>query len=296
MKNVKLIILLIFFNSFLFADKKERTHNWNIGITSESSMLTKFKDANIALKAWVEDMGELYDIDIDIGFYEESGKLYEDFKLRKRDVLVIDIPFFFKHKKDLEKYIDEIWSLSIDNQKHSQYFLLGNKSKNLKSFKNLRNRTISIKRDDSIAENWLNKNSYLNHKSSAKNVLKKINEEKNDRRVLLNVFFGKVDYAIITKKAWEDMLSFNPSIEKKVEVLAKSKKIFIPFMGIHAKWINKETKRLFYEASSNLKTLKGGEQVIEIMKFDSVYKLDKRELNELDKYFQEYYHLEKMYK
>merc|ERR1711879_417986 len=142
---------------------------------------------------------------------------------------------------ELEKNIKNIWSLSIDNEINTQYYLLANKSKNNNGFSDLKNKTFSIKEDDAIAINWLNKKSYEKNKTKAKNLLKKINEEKNDRRVLLNVFFGKVDYAIITKKAWEDLLSFNPSIKNKVEIIDKSKKIFIPFIGVHAKWASDET-------------------------------------------------------
>ncbi len=298
MTPLRLLFLILFFSVTLFAKpvKEDRAHKWSFGISKKSSMLTKFKDANVALQAWFEDMGGIYDVNIEVNFYDKTKELYRSFLAKEIDVIVIDTPFFFKHKDVFFKHTNGLWSLSIDNEKFSQYYLIGNKSKSLKGFKNFKNMTLSIREDDETAKSWLNKNSYEQNKKSAKKVLKKINEVNSDRRVLLNVFFKKTDYAIITKKVWEDMIQLNPAIKKRVEVLAKSKKIFIPFIGMHGKWSSQETKELFYKASNDLRSLKGGEKVIDMLKFNSVYKLEENSLNDLSKYFEEYYLLEKKYK
>lgn len=296
MKIINLFILIVFFNTSTFAQEKQRTHTWNFAITEQSSILSTFKDANVALEVWLEDMGEMYDVDIDIKFYKNSDEVFKLFRANKVDYIVIDIPFYFKYRKKIEKYEDHRWSLSIDSEKHSQYYLLANKSKKLKGFADLKNKTLSTKYDDSLARNWMNKKSYELNKSKVEKLLRELRQEKNDRRTLLNVFFGKADYGIISKKAWDDMLSFNPSITKRVEILEKSKKIFIPFIGISSKSLDRRTKELFYKTSKDLKTLKGGEKVIEIVEFNGVYKLKNEELIELDKYFKEYYRLEDKYK
>ena len=296
MKIIRLIIVLFFTNVLLFADHKEDRASWNFGISTQSSVITKFKDAKIALTSWLSEMGEIYDVNITVEYYDSSKVLYEDFKKRKVDIIVLDTPFYFTNKKSIEKYANDSWSLSIDGDKFSQFYLIGNKTKSLNGFEDLRNKTLALKKEDEIVKYWLNMKSFKENKKHSEKMLKGIVEEKNDRRVLLSVFFGKSDFGIITKKAWEDLLVFNPAIKKRVEILEKSDKIFIPFIGLHSKWTHEETIRLFYEVSQNLSTLKGGEKLIDILKFNSVYKLDEKTISSLEKYFQKYFELENKYR
>lgn len=289
-----IIILLLTFN--LFADQGKFEFKSNFGITTEGNLLAKFKDAKIALKAWLEDMADLYKGEVGIEFYDKPGPLYEDFKKNKLDMAVVSLSFFFENRTSIEKNSSDIWSLSIDNKKLSRYYLIANKKQHLKGFSNLKRKTMAIKKGDETAAMWLDKNSYEQNKVSSDKLLKIIKYEDKERTVLLNVFFGKTDYAIVTKDAWDVMLEFNPSLKKRIEVLEESENIFLPFIGFFSKDAHKKSVEVFFKVSSNLEDLNGGKRIIKMLNFNSIFKVDEKMLLKLDNYHNEYFRLKKKYR
>ncbi len=289
-----IIILLLTFN--LFADQGEFQFKSNFGIISEGNLLAKFKDAKIALKAWLEDMAILYKGEVGIEFYDKPGPLYEDFKKNKLDMAVVSLSFFFENRASIEKNSNHSWTLSIDNKKYNQYYLVANKKQHLKGFTSFKRKTLAIKKGDENALTWLNKNSYEKNRVRSDKILKKIKYESKESTVLLNVFFGKTDYAVVTKEAWDIMLEFNPTLKKRIEILEKSENIFLPFIGFFSKNAHKKSVDVFFKVSSNLEELDGGKRIIKMLNFNSIFKVDEKMLLKLDYFYNEYFKLKKKYR
>lgn len=176
--------------------------------------------------------------------------------------------------------------------------MISNSEKDLKGFKDLKNKKLVLKDDDKIAKIWLDKNSYELNKNSSIKLLEELKKEKNDRRVVFNVFFGKSDYGIVTKEAWDIIVDFNPAIKKKVKVLEVSENIFIDNLGIYSKYSNKESRDFFFKKGNNPETLKSDTalKILDLLKLDGIFFIEYDFLNDLDKFFKEYFELEKRYK
>lgn len=294
MKIIKLFLIIIFLNIYCYANNNTTNKKITLGISLKSGLLTKFKDANVAITTWVAQAGRMHDVDVKVILYDEDNNIYNDYVNKKLDVAIVDIPFYFRNKIDLDKNTINRWGLSVDDEKFSQYYLIGSSS-NLKGFSDLKSKTLALKDKDSLAEIWLEKNSFLQNKKTSKNVLKDLKVEKDDRRVIFDVYFGKADYGIVSKKAWEVIVNFNPSIEKKVKILETSQNIFMQNMGLYSKYSNEEIRKLFFEKSNNLTQLVGAKKIIDMLKFNYIYKIDDSFLEDLEKYFNEYLELEKRY-
>ena len=211
-------------------------------------------------------------------------------------MVVLDLEFFFKHKKNIEKIAHEFWSLNTFGTVYSQYYLIAKKSLNAKGFKNITGKSLAYKKGDISAEIWLDKNSLSIYKSEAKEKLKEIILVKKENAALLNIFFNKTDFAIVTKKTWEIATELNPSIKKKIEIVEKSEKIHIPFIGIFRKGINVEKVESFFKVSENMRNAAGGDEIVELLKFDSLSRVNDKNLEELAKYYSEYFKLKSKYK
>lgn len=297
MKNFrKCIYIFLFFTLTLFADHKDYKFNATFGIATQSSILSKFKDAKVVLKSWIESLSESYDGEVKVKFYDTTNILYEDFKSKKIDIAAVDLKFYFRNKSEIERISEKNWALLVGEKQYKRYYLLGNKDKKLKGFGNLRNKTISLKNSDSNAKLWLDKESLELNRVSSDSLLKKIIFSEKDRTVLLNLFFGRTDYAIVEEEAWNVILEFNPAIKKRVEIISKSPTIFLEFIGFFSKDANPDTSKVFFDISKDLSKVKGSKTITEMLKFDSVYHISDESLKETDKYFQEYFNLKKKYK
>lgn len=198
---IKIIIIMIFFAQFfnLNADDKS-SRKMHFGLSAKSSMLTKFKDANVAIAAFILDVGKNYGVDLDVTLYDEEDKLYEDFLNKKLDTVVLDATSYFKRKDEFQALTDEKWGVSVDDEKFTQYYLIGDASKNLKGINGLKNRTLAVKGDDTLANIWINKKSFMAHKAPAKRILGNLRLEKAKEELCMMCFLAKQIMQLYLKK------------------------------------------------------------------------------------------------
>jgi hypothetical protein len=293
MKNLIKLLIVFHLSISLCAEPKFESR---FGFLSEGTLLSSFKDARVALKVWLEDVALTYNGKLHIEFYDTSSVLYQALKNNELDMVVLDLPFFFKHKDDILKNTDNFWSLRITDVKYTQYYLIGKRSLNAKGFKNTKGKTVALKEGDLGAIVWLDKNSLFNNQSSSRKALKNIFLKKKESTAILNVFFNKSDFAIVRKETWDIISELNPSIKKKVEIIKKSEKIHIPFIGVFRKGTRNMSIEAFFSLSEDLKKLEGSSQIIELLKFNSLFKVNGDYLKDLDTYYSEYFRLKKKYK
>lgn len=295
MKKKFIFILLLIITTLSFADKNYKFES-TFGFLSSGTLLSSFKDARVAVRAWLEDVSLDYDGKLNVEFYESSEVLYKNLKNGNVDMAVLDLNFFFKNKKDIELNTANYWSLSMNDTKYSQYYLISRTSDNLKTIKDLKNRTISLKEADNASFTWIDKNSLQTNKKDIESILKKIKYEKKESTILLNVFFKKTDFSVVSKKTWDTMVELNPSILKKLTVVKKSEKIYFPFIGLFNKKAAQSSVAAFFNLSRDLTNIEGSEQIINMLKFNSIFRVNEQSLRPLEIYYNEYFELKKRYK
>lgn len=289
---IKLLIILHLTISLPATDGFES----RFGFLSEGTLLSSFKDARVALKLWLEDVAVNYNGKLSVDFYDDSNSLYKALLNNELDMVVLDLPFFFKNREDILKTCDNFWSLNMVDIKYSQYYLIGKKSLNVKGFEDIKDKTITLKKGDIGASVWLDKNSLLSNKSSSQKTLKEIILKKKESTAILNVFFNKSDFAIVRKQTWDIISELNPSIKKKIEIIKKSKRIHIPFIGLFRKNVEKISIDAFFKLSKDLKSIEGSNHIITLLKFNSLFRVTDDYLKNLDIYYNEYFSLKKKYK
>jgi len=298
MKIIRIFTIIIFLNIFSFsAEKINYIYQTNIGISSDAGILSKFKDKNIAMNSWLTEITKTEKIKINVKVYNENEIILKDYINKKMDTIILDAVTYFRNKDILEPLTYKKWGISLSKKKRSRYYLISNRGKELKGFKDLKNRKLVLNGNDKIAKIWLDKNSFIINKKSSNKLLEELKKEKNDRRVVFSVFFGKSDYGIITKKAWDVIVSFNPAIKKKVKIIDKSDNIFIDNLGIYAKDSDPQSRKFFFEKGKNPKNLKGKNalRIINILKVDAIFVIKDESLEDLNRFFENYFELKKRY-
>ncbi len=298
MKIIRIFTIIIFLNIFSFsAEKINYIYETNIGISSDAGILSKFKDRNVAMNSWLTEIAKTEKMKIQLKIYNENEAILKDYINNKMDTVILDAVTYFRNKDILDPLTYKKWGVSLSKKKRSRYYLIANGEKKLKGFKDLKNKKLVLKADDKIAKIWLDKNSLtLNEKSSDK-LLGELKKEKNDRRVVFSVFFGKSDYGILTKKAWDVIVSFNPAIKKKVKIIDMSDNIFIDNLGIYAKDADASSREFFFEKGKNPQNLKAKNalRIINILKVDAIFVIEDESLEDLNRFFENYFELEKRY-
>ena len=293
---MNLLIKTIFISFLCISLNAETKLDAKLGFLSEGTLLLAFHDAKTALKVWLKDIASKEDINLEVEYYDTSERLYKLLKDGKLDMVIFDVDYFFKNRANILETSDNFWSISMGDTDYSQYYLLAKKSLKAKGFKDIKNKTLSLEVGNKGAIAWLNKNSLVDNRQSSNKVLKNIFEKKNESTVILNVFFNKSDFAIVRKTSWDIAIELNPSISRKIQIVKKSKAIHLSFIGFFRKGLNKKIPEVFFKHSEDLKNVDNADNIMEVMKFNSVFRIGNKNLKNLTDYYNEYSKLRKKYK
>ncbi len=288
-------IIFFILSTFLYANENY-TYNVKFGFLYKGTILSNFKDARSYLTKWLNEIAIIDNGKVDVKYYPDSKSLYKDYKENDLDMIVLNLDFFFENKEEIDSISTNYWTLLYNDVKLKQLYLISHKSLNIKDFKDLKGKNLTLKAEDIASLNWLNKNSLLSSRKTYLDLLKDVSYTDKESRNVLNVYFKKTDASIVSKGVWDNMIELNPSIKKKVEVIKKSKKIHLPFIGVFSKNANKIGKESFIRLSKDIQQLEGGDQISKLLKFDKLTWLENKDLEELKKYYDEYFKLKNKYK
>ena len=294
----KILLTILLLNINLNANTNEKKYEFSstFGFLQTGTILNRFKDARVAIKVWLEDVAASYGGDLSLKFYDSNNTLYKDFLDNRVDMIVLSLPYYFANREKIDNNAMDFWSIAMSKDRYIKYYLISLKDSKVNSFNDIKGKSISITSNDTVGNIWIDKKSLKTFKTSYKNIFSEIHPVLKESTALLNVFFKKRDLAIITKKTWDTMVELNPSIKNKIKIIDETKEKHLPFIGFFSKYADKRSIDAFFELSINLRDLKGSSQVIDLLKFESIFKVKEESLIELENYYKEYYILKKKYK
>ncbi len=296
---MRYILLLFFLISILFAnehkqilDNKEIS---NYGFYSKGSFLSKFKNSQLALKMLGEEIGKAYDTKVNIIFYKDNIDVYKAFKTNnKLTMIILGTKFFYENKEEIDKIANSYWTIALNTKAYRQLYLISNHKNH--NFKDIKNKIVSFNKYDKTAFTWINKKSFELFKKPLFKLTQNIIEEKSESVALLKVFFKKSNMAVITKSTWDTMVELNPSIKNKIKIIQKSNYNQIPVIGIFKNNTSSFLLNSFFDFTGNLNSNLRNKQIVNILKIDYIYKINKQELDKLGLYYKEYFKLKEEYK
>lgn len=288
MKTSKYLILLLLLFSFLKADINSE---YTFGITVhkfEKNYRNKVKRITIKI---LENMSKTLEKKINIVFIEDEDTLLKDFKrFEKLNTMIIYSDFYLKNKDEIKKISKNPFLFNNSSEK-TKYYLIANKKSNIKSIKDLKDKSfITLSIDDNYA-NWLDTLVRKELDVSYKKIIKDESIVDKNEKLILNVYFNKVDFTAVSKVVYDDMLLLNPSIEKNLVILEESKPIFFFGLGVFHKNTPKELTDAFQKTVDSGEFNKEFGDIYKMLNLYGVQKTSFEDLKPLDDFYSEYLEL-----
>lgn len=293
----KIIIIFIFFTSSLFADANSSSNkNFVLGIDSSMVLSSELKDSKIALQLWIEELTKDKGFQVKVKYYQNTKKIIEAYLNEKSDVMaLIDVLSYIKNKTILNQKSMLLWTFSYTENLYYQYYLIVNKESNIKTIKDIKDKRFIIKKNDTISKIWLDKLSYEQNHKSYKSLIKKQTEENKYSRAILQVYFNKADFTIVTKNEWDMMKEINPMIKSKIKIIEKSENIFIPVVGIGRKNTNKNFNKKFISTAQKAQSSARSQQIRALINFRKVFIIKEDFITDFEQFYWDYENLKKKY-
>lgn len=290
---IALVFIVLFKNSAYCVVKEDEVIKF--GFVSQSKIISNFKDARDSLSTWIEEIGKKYSVSLNVKFFPTSEVIYEKFLKKELDMIVVPLPYYFANKKEIDLHSRNYWTLSFSGNRFAQYYLITKNNSGFKDFKGINNKIVSYREFDEVAEIWLDKNSLIENKKSYIKLVKDTLKEEKESTVILDVFFDKAQFGIVTKKTWDVMVELNPAISKSISIIKKSDEIHLPFIGLFNEHSPKSAIDMFFNLTRDVRKLYNSEEMLDLLKFDSIFAIDSKYLDPLELYYNEYFQLKKKY-
>lgn len=262
----------------------------NFGINTESLITSSFVESKLALSLWMQEVADTEKTKLNVVFYDNHHSLISDFSNNKIQVLVTDTLEFLENKNNLNLSDSYMWSLSgFQDSKFYRYFLISNKNSNIYSLKQIKNKKIAFKENDQLGKVWLNSLLYKNHLDDYKQLISEENNLKKRSQLVLEVFFNNVDLAVVSEDTWSAMIRINPNLEKKINILATSERLFLPIIGLVSKKNNSNNIMKRFINISNKAVLSVRERKIrELIKLAQTFEITLSDIETLDSFYLNY--------
>jgi len=284
MKKLLLFFIFTFFcQSTLYT--KEQTIIINAFYGGDIDKVN-YKDAKTAMDIWIKKLANKVGVSSKLLFYTDFSLLKQDIKDQKIDALILSPYSYLHHLQFCKKYFYQGWmKQEKDGKPFYKYVLL--------SKKNI---------DDSKDEYMLH---YYKYSKISKIIAQTYSWEHQKKFIfqqtateskpVLNLFFGKCDYAIVKEKTWYLMQELNPQLSQTLQTVYTSPRIFQDLIALFSKHLNQKDRDAYYKAITSLTTTPAGKQLMKLFKFNGLIYFKKDQLYPLEQYYKHYLQLKERY-
>jgi ABC-type phosphate/phosphonate transport system substrate-binding protein len=293
MKFVISLFISSIFSIFLIAAELQYA---NMGILNDGIANTKGKDYSVAFEILIRKISAKNDMTGKMTSYDKATDIVHDFIVHKLDYIMINPYYLLENENRLIKNTAVFWSVRKAKDKFEKMLVLVGRNKGINKISDLKNKTVALKEDNYMGKVVLDKallESSVHH--SYKHYIKNIQTVKTHSRAILQLYFGKIDAAIVPKYTYDLMCEMNPAVKKRVKVIYETKSLFMPIVCM----VNKKTK---HQIINDMKTgaasfpyTKNGRNVLALFKMTHLDIFKDEELKVLRNYYHEYKTLEKKY-
>lgn len=229
---MKLITILFLF--FITLTNLWSKDTLDVALYGVDKKIATEKTVKTLLTNLFKKIDKLKDLELNTFFYKDKNELINDFKSKnnKFDILYTMPSLYIENYELFNKGSKNLVSLNFNNEKYIQYYLITNKKTGLNSIKDLKGKKLVLAGTDNLSKIWFDKISYESTQKSYTTYIKKEISNYSRHKKLLDIYFNKVDIAIVSKSTYDVMVDLNPTIAKNIKILKKSPAIFPYVLGI----------------------------------------------------------------
>ncbi len=282
---VVLFLLLSFNADCVCADQKaQNDEHLNIGIYRPSlSNYVDLADIEISLKYWLREV--THDLAIqttETYFFENYQDLSESFSKGDIDVFVappLAVVMYFDKELLAEGFYNK------GNSHEGDALLLLARSKVIEDLGHLAGKKLILPANDKLAEFFLETVTLETSRKALADIFPTIVTAKKMNRIILSLFFGHSDVAVVYKSSYEVMVEMNAQINSRIKIL-KSFPVLSKNIGFIRKNLFNRTQII--ENIRNFSIHPRGRQIMNVFQCSAVGIVSTKALVPFEHFYQNY--------
>lgn len=273
---IKSIILIFFLSTSLLSDNGK-----TYGYLIDGSRDFRINNSTKLIKLLIDDIFKKENFNFRVKLYKNYKEISKDYFNGEIALLNMDSYFYITNKKELDKVTDTIWTIYQDNNSPLyKFYLIVNKKSNIKSYKDLKNKKVAVRKDNYWAKTFFFKQSKYNKFDFI--------DLKNEKTVLLQTFFNKFDACIISSNVYDLMVELNPSIRKKLIKFDESDLIFLRYLVLVSNKIPKKEAAAINERIGMYRKLDARKDIQKFFNVTSAKEIQKEDFSKVENFYKEF--------
>ncbi len=256
-----------------------------IGFTSKIFMNVDPKDAKAIVDLYVKEFGKSLNIETKAVVYSGIDSIIADLKTGQLDI-VSTMPIEY-HRIAQRADTELAYTNTNNDRKKRKWILLVRNNSGIGGLDDLKDKKLTIGEADTIGLMFADILLLRNYKRPAEHYFSKIIKKRKISSIILDLFFKKTDACLVDDWAFSTMAELNPQIQKQLKIISASPAI-INTIIFFRKDISKEKKERAREAIRQMTVSDYGQQLLMVIKSDSIVKLEPSDLDSFNRFFNEY--------
>lgn len=281
MFNKLIIVLLVTFVTL-------KADTLNIGLFGVDSKVANEKTVKRLMQKFLSKIDGLESLEVNIKTYHNEAALKQDYLENKINLFYMTPSLYIKNFNFFNENTKDFIILkdSVDN--HIQYLSIVNEDSKIKNYYDLKNKNISFYTNHNLSKLWFMKRFYeeTNHKHVNFNI--KDYSNFNQHKKVLDVYFNKLDLAVVPSHVFEIAKNLNPQISKKIKVFDKSEKIFPSVIGLFNKNYKNSIIEIHKNYINNEKNQEDIKKLLSLVRYETVRSVDKTTYKKAYEFYETY--------
>ena len=241
------MLLCLLFSLGINAKELKR---FNVGYLQNSMTNYSKKDLKITMDIWIKSVTQESGYDTKMFFYKNPKKAAADLYTSKID-FITGFPVEFVKYFDTSKLV-EGFSGGYKDHKQNKFVILSRKMNPAKSVGELKNVKVGIQQNDTI----------MNLYTKLKMPTAKIVEYKKRSKIVLDLFFKKLDVAIVSLHNFQLAKELNPQIAQQIKIFKQTKYLSNGVAFFRKDFSKKERNKIFQKGLGIFKTGRGKQMMV----------------------------------
>jgi len=273
----------------------EYKHEGKLGYLVEGLNYVKQKDTKLAFGLWIQELANNESTDLHVEYYKDPSKHKEDYINFKFSYMTMNTYFFLKNREVLTNNSREYWTIQKGEELYEEYVVLVREESGINQIKDLKGVHLLSREDDYIGRMVLDYMFLDSFQKSVDEYISKMYLTKKDSESILKVYFKKADACIVPSYALDIVAELNPDVGRKLRVLYKTPKIFVPMIGAFHKKTDPELMKIFYRNVVRLDKTARGRSILDLYKMKKMFIIELKLLEPIIQYYERYISLKKRY-
>ncbi|MES9860338.1 MAG: PhnD/SsuA/transferrin family substrate-binding protein [Candidatus Thiodiazotropha sp. LLP2] len=187
-------------------------------------------DAEIAFQVIFNELLSEVNESFNLKIYENQSKLFSKFKHGEIDAILTNSLNFI----ELHNLIHPTarYSVQFGDELKQNYLVLVRRSDNLTKLKQLREKVLSLGESHQVGKLFLDVELLQLGLPISDHFFKDIHRVNGDNTSIIDLYFGKIDAAVVPKYNFEIAQSLNPQIKNKLQILTESEPMIHQAVGL----------------------------------------------------------------